>query len=367
MTKRCIVHMPFYVDTDYPSGSQIRPMKMIDAFRNIGYEVDVVIGYGNTRKLQIKSIEANIKKGIKYDFMYSESSTEPTLLTEKNHIPVFPFLDFNFLKFCKNSGIKIGLFYRDIHWKFSQYKATVPLTKRLIAYVFYHYDLYKYNRLVDVLYLPSARMYEYIPFDFKGRVEELPPALDDKNTYCGYNKKDEINNLHIFYVGGLNYLYNLQYLFQVVSEIKELKLTVCCRKKEWENEKTKYEKYISDRIQVIHKSGDDLIPYFKEADLFNIFVEPLKYWEFAVPVKLFDYIAYQKPIISTKNTAAGEFIEKNNIGWSIDYSKESLRKQLIYIFKNQELLDEKTNNINKIIAENTWKARAKKVVDNLQS
>ncbi len=32
---------------------------------------------------KIKKIKSNIKEGIKYDFLYSESSTEPTLLTEK--------------------------------------------------------------------------------------------------------------------------------------------------------------------------------------------------------------------------------------------------------------------------------------------
>lgn len=52
-------------------------------------------------KKKIKKIKSNIKEGIKYDFLYSESSTEPTLLTEKNHIPLYPFLDFGFLKYCK--------------------------------------------------------------------------------------------------------------------------------------------------------------------------------------------------------------------------------------------------------------------------
>lgn len=339
---------------------------MLNAFRNIGYNVDVVMGYGKERKKCINKIKDNIKNGIKYDFLYSESSTEPTLLTEKNHIPIFPFLDFNFFKFCKSNGIRIGLFYRDIHWKFNQYKFTVSLIKRVIAYIFYNYDLYKYNKLLDVFYLPSIKMYDYVPLDFRGKVEELPPASDINNICYENNFKDHINSLNIFYVGGLSYLYNLRYLFQVVNENKELRLIVCCRKREWEAEKFEYQKYINSRIQIIHKSGNDLIPYFKKANLFSIFVEPLKYWEFAIPVKLFDYLAYRKPIISTNGTAAGEFVKKNDIGWSIDYSKDILKKQLIYIFENPKLLDDKIKNMKLILSDNTWEARAKKVLRDLK-
>ncbi len=123
MKRRCIFHIPYKVDLNWPSGSQIRPINMIKAFEQNGYDVEIIMGYGEEReKKKLKKIKSNIKEGIKYDFLYSESSTEPTLLTEKNHIPLYPFLDFGFLKYCKNHNIKIGLFYRDIHWRFSQYK-----------------------------------------------------------------------------------------------------------------------------------------------------------------------------------------------------------------------------------------------------
>lgn len=81
-------------------------MKMIEAFKECGYEVVVVEGYGKERKRQIKEIKSNILKGVKYDFLYSESSTMPTLLTEKNHLPLYPFLVFHFLRFARNMGLK---------------------------------------------------------------------------------------------------------------------------------------------------------------------------------------------------------------------------------------------------------------------
>ena len=108
---------------------------MLNAFKSIGYNVDIVMGYGKERKYSIGQIKRKIKDGVKYDFMYSESSTEPTILTEKNHIPMFPFLDFGFFSFCKRHGIKIGLFYRDVYWKFDEYKLSVSFVKLSLIHI----------------------------------------------------------------------------------------------------------------------------------------------------------------------------------------------------------------------------------------
>lgn len=40
--KRIIFHLPNKIDKNRFSASQIRPMKIIEAFKNIGYEVDLI-------------------------------------------------------------------------------------------------------------------------------------------------------------------------------------------------------------------------------------------------------------------------------------------------------------------------------------
>ncbi len=85
--KRIIFHLPFRPDINRASASQIRPFKMIEAFKASGYRVDIVMGCAKERKGLIERIKQNIKNGIVYDFLYSESSTMPTLLTESHRIP----------------------------------------------------------------------------------------------------------------------------------------------------------------------------------------------------------------------------------------------------------------------------------------
>lgn len=356
MSKRMIFHIPMQLDLKMHSGSQIRPVKIIQAFKNIGYQIDVVMGYGKDRKKQITRIKNNIKSGVKYDFLYSESSTMPTLLTEKSHLPLFPFLDFSFFRFCKKHRIKIGLFYRDVYWVLDEAKTF----KQKVAKWFYRYDLNQYNKLLDILYLPSKKMYDYVPFEFSKKIVALPPAIEktkniDRNT---------IDNLNFIYIGGISELYDLKLFCKVLSEQWKGKLIICTREKEWEEYKASYLDYLK-YIQVEHKSGTALEALYLQASIAVYFVKPNDLWSFAMGVKLFEYLSFKKPIIAVRDTAVGQFVEENNIGWVIDYDEEKLKTLLLSLKNHPEYIEEKINNIEKIIPKHTWEARAKKVVSDL--
>lgn len=366
--KKCIIYYPFNVDENHPSASNIRPVKIIQGFEKLGYSVEVIKGYANERKNAINKLKEKIKNGEIYDFVYMESSTEPTLLTESHHLPIHPFLDYGFLKFCKNRNIKVGLFYRDIHWRFDQYKNSVSLPKRLIAYTFYYYDLLKYKSCIDVLYLPSLHMAKYIPMELNKPILELPSGCEEiAINSCDTEKSAKLS---ILYVGGLSKeLYNIEEMVKAVSRNERFTLDICCRPSEWEANEECYSKYISDRIKVIHKSGKELDETAMKVDLFSLIIEPTPYWEFAMPMKLFSYISYGKPIVGVKNTACGEFIENNNVGYVTECNSEKLNDTLSWIEKNYEedYNSNKKQAIHKAFKNNTWKMRADTVIKSLMN
>lgn len=366
--KRCIFHVPNYLDPNWKSGSMIRPGKMLQAFRDNGYEVDCVMGYGKERKRQIEKIKQNIRDNIHYDFMYSESSTMPTLLTEKDHFPRFPFLDFGFFKFCKRSGIKIGLFYRDIYWKFPIYK-DVAWYKRLISTPMYKYDLFQYQRLLDKLYLPSLLMKDYVGLSLP--TEALPPGCDfDENVLKKsevFNTKDTVSEINLFYVGGSGKLYNLKKLFRAVQKLDKVRLTVCCRENDWIENRKEYQDDMCERILIIHESGEKLKPYYEKADICMLFLESSENRNFAMPVKLFEYIGNCTPIIAVSGTVAGEFVEKEKIGWAIEYKEEVLINLLKEIQSDRSCLYSKQKKIREVLLMNTWTQRAKQVIDGLKA
>ena len=53
---RLIFHIPLKIDRNDPSASQIRPQKLMKAFAELGWEMDVVEGNGRDRKNQIAKI-----------------------------------------------------------------------------------------------------------------------------------------------------------------------------------------------------------------------------------------------------------------------------------------------------------------------
>ncbi len=356
-----IFHLPYDVNPKVSSGSHLRPIKMLNAFKTIGYKVDCVMGYGVTRREQIKKIKKNIETGVKYDFVYSESSTTPTLLTEEHHFPLFPFLDFNFLKFCKKKGIKLGLYYRDIHWNFKEFKKGLSLLKRVILKIFYKFDLWQYKRLVDILYIPSDKMYSFIPFRFKKTIKALPPGVDRKN-FLSNKSSDPIS---FIYVGGTGPFYDLRMFFKTIVKFEGLKFRLCTRTDEWNNNKKYYNLYLNKSIEIVHKISNELEEDFLKSDIAVLFIKPILYFKFAMPLKLFEYIAHRKPIIAVKGTAAGDFVKKNNIGWVVEYDGKTLKDLITYLQNNLDEIEEKTKNIEKIIPQNTWEARAVDVKNDL--
>lgn len=366
--KRCIFHVPNYIDQTAASGSSVRPKKMLEAFQKKGYQVDYVMGYGKERKKQIEQIKKNIKNGINYDFIYAESSTMPTILTEKDHFPRYPFLDFSFFKFCRKRGIPIGLFYRDIQWKFDFYKSEVPFYKRMVSIPLYHYDLWRYSTLLNKLYLPSYEMRKWMGNNetLMKKQDVLMPGGDELGRRIG-EKKKIYQTLNLFYVGGIRNIYDLEEYLKAIQKCEFVNAVICCREAEWELEKERYEKYLNERIRIIHVTGEKLKQYYEWADICAVFIGDEEYARMAMSIKVFEYLSYGCPIIATKGTASGNFVEKNGVGWSVDCDYQSLEKCLKKIYKNQQVIEEKIDKIYSIQNQHTWSARADKVIDDMKN
>ena len=102
--KKCIVYIPYKLEDKGQGARMLRPRKMVQAFRDIGYDVAMISGVSSERRGMIRDVKKRIAAGERYDFLYMETNTEPTLLTDPGHLPTHPFMDYGFFRFVKKHG-----------------------------------------------------------------------------------------------------------------------------------------------------------------------------------------------------------------------------------------------------------------------
>lgn len=363
--KRCIFHYPNPIVAQPGKGSALRPNKMRAAFEQIGYQVDEVTGYGAERKEKIDRIKRNMEAGVRYDFLYSESVNMPTVLSEKDHVPRYPALDFAFFRHCRKNGIPTGLFYRDIHWKFPLYKEGLAWWKLMLSLMLFRCDLIQYRKTVNLLYLPSDRIRPYVPGH---NTKPLPPGGELRSEVYERRKlrQKEAGKLQAFYVGSVSGgVYDLTAFCRAVCAVDGVELTICTPREHWETAQEKYADCLCGRIRVVHEVSEHLAPYYEAADVFCCCLGVNEYTRLAMPIKVFEALSCGTPVMISDGIAAAELVERENFGWKVDNTAESFAQLLTFLRDHPEEIEEKTRNAIAAAPEHTWQCRAQQVAEDL--
>jgi hypothetical protein len=362
---KIIFHLPWKL-SERQSASQIRPKEMLYAFQSLGFDIIVVSGNNKERHETIKFIKQDIKKGTKYQFCYSESSTLPTLLASgKKGIFMHFGIDYKFFAMLKKYNIPLGLFLRDIYWRFADFKKQFVHKNNILKYFLfvccYWLDVLIYNKYITVLYIPSIRMLTYLPYNLQTKKYlPLPSGTHDRITISS-----KAEPLKFIYTGGIGNHYEMSILFEVASCLQKAEYYFCFRKDEWDQEKDKYEKYLTHNIHIVHYQSKELVDLYNRCHIGIIFCKPIIYWKFAMPFKLFDYLSYKLPIISVEDTSTGDFIKQWDVGWVLPYNAEALKTLFLYLANNPQEISRAIANIDSIIKDNLWTTRAISVNNSL--
>ncbi len=364
--KACIFHFPAPLQEKAGVGSALRPFQMMKAFGELGYQVDVVAGYSKERSRKIKEIKEKIKKGKVYDFVYAENVNDPFMFSDADHLPRRPFMDRAFFKFCKGHNIPVGMFYRDVYWKFPVFKESTNLLQRIFLTLGYSLEEKRFAKCLNLLFLPTERMHKYVLPHFPAK--PLPPG----GVLCEEILREKQNRvpvkdgiLRVFYVGSLSSLYDNKYLFEAVKNTPNVELTVCTHKGQWESVREEYAPLLCDRIHIVHQSGDQLIARYLEADLSAYCLKKCEYLDFAMPIKVFEAIRFGTPLLVADIHSIGQLVEGEGLGWNTENNPESIGKTLAFLRENPGEVAEKTANVVKAVPNHTWLARARRAAEEL--
>ncbi|MDO4605990.1 MAG: glycosyl transferase family 1 [Bowdeniella nasicola] len=357
-----IYHAPYALQPERATASAIRPIRMLEAFRELGYEVLDITGDAATRERRIRALHARLERGQRIDFLYSESATIPPFMTESHHIPTHPFLDLGLLRTCSRRGIPAGVFYRDLYWKFPEYRERVgqPLATAMTAA--YRIELAAYNRWCDTVFLPSERVYPYLSELSRVRLAPLPPG--NSLPPVGEAKAQE-GPLQILYVGGVGSHYRFHNLVAAVSQTPGVILTICTPQELWEAHAGEYPQAQSPLVRVVHARGEALVDLYRDADICSLAVEPNEYRDFAAPFKFYEYMGYGKPVLSTAGTLNGEIVAAEKIGWVTDNSVAHISSLLAHLRDNRHDVTAVAQRCRQVRLHHSWRARASFVAEHL--
>ena len=269
--------------------------------------------------------------------------------------PIFNFCDHLLMLYiAKIKKIPMGIFYRDAYWKFAEWNDVGNKLKTLVIKYMHIFDLQIIKATCSKVYFPSKMMADL--FEIKGK-DTLPPGCEDIKVI----KDENISGIQLVYVGGMNEQYGGQLLLESLEKVnskKRVNLHLVCRKDD-----IKYLEKYKDKewLTVYHASGEELINIYAKG---NVAVIPRKidlYMNFAMPIKLLEYVTFEMPIISTNCTEVANFINSNNIGLVCEDNVESIATVLENITEEQLKLYH--DNIIKAKKNNTWEKRVDKILE----
>ena len=369
--RRCIFHIPYQPDpVNRPSGTNVRPGKMLQGFKDAGFDVLEVVGDSRARRSAITEAKRLISEGASFDFVYSESETMPTMLTDADHLPRHPLMDFSFMKFCRKNGIPVGLFYRDAYWMFNGFGSQQRKSVHQLLRLLHKFDLWEYKEAVDVLFVPSEA--------FGKLVNGRTPSVEKIALPSGCTATNNVMHSHpitahddgrlaLLYVGGISQgeAYDLSDFISGVAKVEEVSLDLCVRNQEWDRTANYYSPLLNSSIRVHHVSGEGLVPLYDQADIGALIFRPSPYRDLCMPVKLFEYLAAGLPVLALRGTAAGDFVEQNGVGWTIDAAQEEIVAILMHLCKHPEEVERARARSLEVAHANTWEERARQVARSL--
>ncbi|WP_247595304.1 glycosyltransferase [Actinomyces procaprae] len=327
---------------------------MREAFAHIGYRVFDLSGSVRRRSESFAALRARIADGDRPAFLYSENSTQPNVLATSVRTGIAPLLDYRIMYAMRRAGVPVGVFYRDAYWRVPTAETRTPYGH--IANALQRGDLYGYRRNRVHFFLPSAPMSELVGLGRDDSFSALPPAGEPARTLP---LPEVEGGLRLVYVGGLGSHYDLTAFVSAVAVTPDAGLELVTRESQWRAAVAQNPALLADSISAQHLSSSELEPVYARSHIGVLAVKPSSYRDIAVPVKLFEYLSYGRPVIATRGTEAGRIIDANGAGWVVDYSHDAFAALLLHLTRAPEEVEERAASARAAARVNTWADRAR--------
>lgn len=187
------------------------------------------------------------------------------------------------------------------------------------------------------------------------------PNYPEKDSYIGSEKKKS-DKLRISYIGSVRQYEELKNLMMAVNNMDDVEVKIHGAGVAQEKLAADMSAYTNTKVTGKYHF-DDSPRLYSETDILYVVYPSTIQNNTSYPIKFFEAIITQTPMIVNKGTVLEDFIDEYKVGFSIDGANvEDIRKLITEIKNNQTMLSEKESNVKKIQLKFSWD----KVVNNLE-
>ncbi|NLJ70250.1 MAG: glycosyltransferase family 1 protein [Clostridiaceae bacterium] len=334
------------------SGSSARPHRIYEAFIDLGCDVKIVEGQQNKRRERREKVKDVLR--------WLDCNCPDICYVEPPTGPFFNSIDLKLLKKIHAMRIPIGLFYRDAHWKFRE---LFPMNriKSLVLEFMHKRDLRVFEDVCDYIYFPSDSFSQlFSNYTFKN-TGVLPPG-GSSNQFT----KNIFSAKHFIYIGGTSELYGGLKLIEVFKDINKEKKVASLTFISQRTEEFHAEDYDYPWLNAMHTFDRELIEAEYSKSTYAIIpFKRNKYFDLALPIKLFEYVGYGIPVISTDCLEIKTFIKYYNCGIICHDNKDSIKDAVLLALDDENAFLSYKRSAVEAGKRNSWVSRAQSIIDDL--
>jgi len=368
--------------SDEPFEPDIRVYREAKYLIKKGYEVEVVC---LDKKNKFKDKPTEIYDGIKIKrfFCRTEKSTQ---LIEKYRIMqklkyiiyFYWLLKFIYLvkKYLKNKNFTIlhcqnlimsfiGVtFFKSKEIVFDMREYYENRNNRLLDFIIKKVNFYTQDKAKWIIHVNEFQKKQCKEKNYSKLIEI--PNYQEKEAFEDA-KKTKCNKIRVSYIGKVRDFSSLSKLIDNSDNHEQLQVAIYGNGSEYEKlleyAKNQGKEFV---MKGSYNSIEDSKEIYNNTDIlyavYNTNSFTANNWKNAMPIKSFEAIVTLTPIIASKNTVLGDFVEKYDIGFTInDKDSEEISEVFELLSKNPQTIHKKIENMKKIQYMYTWEEVSKKL------
>jgi len=266
--------------------------------------------------------------------------------------------DLLLLLVCKLLRTPIVIYIRDAYQFFPDIFDRSPLKVRVLDWLWKR-SIRFYILFADVLLFPSEGLARQ--FKFSNEYHLLPPAGSP-----GFSLESlAVARKMVLYVGAATSRMGADLLLEAMKLVVQKYTDARCVIVTSEEESRDFRAQWENQPWLTFSSGsfNDLPALMRDAYVTVVPIRRNTYNDFALPVKLFDYMSFGKPLVVTNCAEMAKLVNDCNCGLVVEDTPEDIACGIIKLFDNPELAKKLGANSYRAVQEkHSWRHRAKELL-----